>query len=68
MKTSALAAVPVGSPGTDPEGPEWMRVEAVARLLDISVGLVYGLVRQGDLAPARKFGRILRIHRSALLP
>jgi excisionase family DNA binding protein len=45
--------------------PEYVRVEDAARFLGISRGLVYEMVKRGELT-GRKFGRLLRIPKAAL--
>ena len=46
--------------------PELLRVEEAAALLDVSVGLVYELVRRNDLDACR-LGRLVRIPRAAII-
>jgi excisionase family DNA binding protein len=46
--------------------PEWLTVDECARALGIRRGLVYELVRRGELKPTRRFGRLIRVHRDAL--
>ena len=45
--------------------PEFLRPDEAAAFLDTSTGLVYELVRRGDL-PAARLGRLVRIPRSAV--
>lgn len=45
--------------------PEYLTAGEVAVVLNTSKGLVYGMAARGEIA-SRKFGRLLRIPRSAL--
>jgi excisionase family DNA binding protein len=45
--------------------PEMLRVEEAADWLGISKGLVYTMVRNGEI-PHCKFGRLVRVPRAAL--
>jgi excisionase family DNA binding protein len=47
------------------ELPELLRVEEVASYWDVSRGIVYELVRRGEL-PSLRLGRLVRVPRSAL--
>jgi excisionase family DNA binding protein len=58
---------PTVSSGGPAPYPEWITVEQCADILQISKVLVRKLVRQGTL-PGRRFGRCLRIPRSAVVP
>jgi excisionase family DNA binding protein len=70
MRTGGLngrpQALPVDVPRVSDEGPEWLTVEECARAAGIHRSLVYELVKRGELKPARRFGRLIRIHRDAL--
>lgn len=62
----ADGAVPGVTRGTPLDQlPELLRVEEAAAYLGTSRGLVYDLVRRGDL-PSVKLGRLLRIKRDGL--
>ncbi len=45
--------------------PQLLRVSEVASFLDVSQGLVYELIRSGEL-PAVWLGRLVRVDRNAL--
>lgn len=45
--------------------PKLLRATEVARILDVSPGRVYELIRR-DLLPAVKLGRQVRVHRTSL--
>ncbi|MFC2034199.1 helix-turn-helix domain-containing protein [Chloroflexota bacterium] len=45
--------------------PSTMTVEEAAKVLSISRGLAYEMVRQGKI-PALRFGRVIRVPRHAL--
>jgi excisionase family DNA binding protein len=45
--------------------PEFLRIEETATVLDCGKGVVYAMVRTGELASVR-LGRLLRIPREAL--
>ncbi len=46
--------------------PQYLTIEEICHLLNIGRSLGYELVRSGEL-PAIRFGRLLRIPKSALL-
>ena len=46
---------------------EWLRVREVQRLLGLSRGTTYKMIQNGTLR-SRRFGRAIRIHRSAIEP
>jgi Helix-turn-helix domain len=47
--------------------PEWLTIEEYRRVIRVKRGLAYSLANSGTV-PARKFGRVWRVHRSALAP
>lgn len=55
-----------GSPQLDALG-DWVRPMDAVRYLDISRSTLYELVRVGAI-PSRRFGRTIRIPKSALAP
>ncbi len=46
--------------------PEFLRAEEVAAVLDCRKGLIYAMVKRGELRGV-KFGKLLRVPRAALL-
>jgi excisionase family DNA binding protein len=51
---------------TPQEQLQWLTVSETARRLLISESLVRRMLAAGDLAPMRRFGRLVRVHVSAL--
>jgi excisionase family DNA binding protein len=61
----ANAAPPSGADVSN-NWPEWLTVTEFANAIGISRSIVYELVKRGELRQARRFGRLIRIHRDAL--
>jgi excisionase family DNA binding protein len=51
----------------DSQHPEWMTVDEIAAAMRVARRTVYLMIRRGEL-PTKRFGRLLRVHRSAVLP
>jgi excisionase family DNA binding protein len=46
--------------------PEFLRVDECADVLGVGRGLVYGMVKSGEL-PSVRFGRLVRVPRAGLV-
>lgn len=70
LRTHAVVLQPASVPLADGEisgpWPEWLTVGEFAKAIGIGKGLAYDLVRRGELTQVRRFGRLVRIHRTAL--
>jgi excisionase family DNA binding protein len=64
--TLSANATPPSAPDVDSKWPEWMTVTEFANAIGIGRSMVYELVRRGEVKQARRFGRLIRIHRDAL--
>jgi excisionase family DNA binding protein len=47
--------------------PEWLTPEEVQSYLDVSRNTVYSLLKEGAI-PSQRWGRLIRVPRSALAP
>jgi excisionase family DNA binding protein len=64
--TLSANAMPPSGPDVDSKWPEWLTVTEFANAIGIGRSMVYELVRRGEVKQARRFGRLIRIHRDAL--